>query len=278
MRVPRVVINTDSIISWQRGTLVSISSNNFHHLAHVLRLPKGSRIELVSSQPGQTAYYAIIESIGESKLLARLEIPAPIAICPKVALLCGMPKSSICDFIVEKTVELGLSRLIFFAAQRTQGRLTFEEQKKRLNRFNRIRDAALKQSGAQEYPTIIHIFGDLQEALMTCHGIDPTAEDLPRHQLRLALVAPQIAIETSQPPGIINFLTQLIPSISAVNHLEPQGNNAEIYIIVGPEGGLTEKELEISQSYSYQPASLGQKTLRTETAVVGVLSLINAVF
>ena len=279
MRVPRVVISTDGNIPWHRGTLVRISDTSFHHLAHVLRLTKGARVELISANQEQSSYYASIESIGETKLLARLENPAPVAVCPKVTLLCGMPKGPTCDLIVEKAVELGLSRLIFFTAMRTQGRLNFEARQKRLARFNRIRDAALKQSGAQSLSTTIDIFESLPEALCSCHGSDPTLEKIPTHQLRLALAAPQADSLSGQAPTIINFFIQTNPSPApTANHLEPRKNNAEIYIIVGPEGGFAEEELEISNTFSYRPTSLGPKTLRTETAVVAVLSIINSVF
>lgn len=201
-------------------------------------------------------------------------------------LIVGIIKSAKSDLIVEKAVELGVARIHFFYGERSQNPLSGEKLKERVERLRRVRDAAVRQSFTPELPDI-QAHSTLNEALAEIHG---SPKNLPSHgQRRLLLRAPQRSpqevsddhLHIEQLPVITEFFR--CPTHSRKNsgrELENIGKSVESkvsvesYLLIGPEGGVTGSELEVSRSYRYVEASLGPNVLRTETAVILACGLV----
>jgi RsmE family RNA methyltransferase len=143
----------------------------------------------------------------------------------------------------------------------------------RLERLERVADAAIKQSGAQSERLCITICNNLASALKLFH----LENDVSFQESRLLMQTPRSL--DRQAPTILQYFT--IPPDSLRNDLKITDSSlqstpkpAESYLVIGPEGGLSAHEETLaSEQYHYLPVSLGPKTLRVETAVIAAGSI-----
>ncbi|MBL7662708.1 RsmE family RNA methyltransferase [bacterium] len=258
------------------------------HAAQVLRLVSGVCVEIQFPDLQQT-WHAQINSLSSSAIELTLLDLVITKDLPIVHLVCGLLRGPKNDYLIEKAVELGVTSISFFKGIRSQGEVSSDS---RLPRFNRIAQAALKQSGGSLIPQIA-IYDSLAAALKTLH---------PNSQPRLSLAQRQTL--DSSPAEIRLFCseysrTMLVGEtqrqVTEINrqinrfgsnqyNLEKFSNPADIksteiqstgndllqtFIVIGPEGGLTaEEEAQGCEGFGYKQVLLGFKTLRAETAAV----------
>ncbi len=278
-RIPRFIITKDEHPeTFQVHDTISLSGDNLHHLVHVLRRRIGEEVEVV--QENETAAFQgkIVEITTEHANVC-LEHKIQLPYQPSVNIVVALSKAAVCDFIVEKSVELGATQISFFLANRSQGAF---EGTKRLSRFNRVSQAAIKQSGASTNAPKISCFQTLEEALSALHNnkMAPSADEyrllcIPSGENILNLLKKEPChLEALSPES--TSLSHKIAKKPAkdISLLEHSKKNAESSLIVGPEGGLTSEEIETSLKYGYLASSLGAKVLRTETAALLALSLV----
>ena len=284
MRIPRFIVDSSLSV----GTAVNLTGADLHHLKNVLRSEVGAQIELVQFSTRKT-FTGELTDISAETAIVILQTENPISSLPRIHLICGLPKGSVTDFITEKVTELGATSLTFFEANRTQGRLSNEKLTSRLERLRRIVEAATKQSGAAGLlPNSIQIAPRLSVALGLLHSAKPSPGPLewrvqcstsPNAQNPLSLLQTQPAENIGLRPSPLKAQSgpQLIsPNASQepTTELERISQNAESYLVIGPEGGLDQEELTLLDDYHYQPISLGPTTLRAETAVIVACALI----
>jgi 16S rRNA (uracil1498-N3)-methyltransferase len=222
------------------GTTAVMEGDAAHHLGHVLRAQVGQLYEL---SDGSTAWLARIESVARNRVgFALLEqLPAPPAVLD-VTLLLSVVKFDSFEWAIEKATELGVSRIVPIASLRSDKALVVAA-KKRSNRWNKILLEASQQSRRLRVP----ILEDLR--LPDDAFFDETA-------------------------GIRLLLSERVdaPHLRAV--LRGRSDKAAI-LAIGPEGGWTDRELEVARQSQFYEASLGQLILRTETAVIATLAMLN---
>lgn len=211
--------------------------------AQVLRLQPGAPLSLFDGLGG--AWQAEITGMGRQSVQALVlrarELSAPPT--RSVTLAVGMPANERMDWLVEKATELGVSRLVPLMTERTVVRLSGERAEKRLAHWRAIAAGACEQSGRDWLPTIDPICG-LSEWLRT--GAD---HDTSACRIRLSLAShatPWMALGLGARQALIATL--------------------------GPEGGFSEAEEQSLSQAGWQGVSLGQTTLRTETAAITVLA------
>ena len=256
MHTPRFLLSFSEAIedeissSEPLGCLARISGTNLHHLKNVLRLKPRDLIEVFDSE-SQNSFLAELEEFQGEYALARILKIIPQPTLPRVSLLVATLKAAKADLVVEKSVELGLSRVVFFGA--VKGRGNFEN---RLGRLERVREAALKQSHSGVM-TGIDYAPSLEQALLLMHrqsGSSNLAE------LRLLLDnSSEQAVEIA---SIFRAIDR------PLTDLEKHSGSADSYLIVGPESGFVPVEHEIARSFKYQSVNLGPNTLRAETAAI----------
>jgi 16S rRNA (uracil1498-N3)-methyltransferase len=222
------------------GTTAVMEGDAAYHLGHVLRAQVGQLYEL---SDGSTAWLARIESVARNRVgFALLEqLPAPPAVLD-VTLLLSVVKFDSFEWAIEKATELGVSRIVPIASLRSDKALVVAA-KKRSNRWNKILLEASQQSRRLRVP----ILEDLR--LPDDAFFDETA-------------------------GIRLLLSERVdaPHLRAV--LRGRSDKAAI-LAIGPEGGWTDRELEVARQSQFYEASLGQLILRTETAVIATLAMLN---
>ncbi len=216
-----------------------ISGTDYKHIVKVLRLKPGDKITLFDSSSRQ--YYCKIREISKRDVVVDIErteqanTESPI----EITLLQGLPKGDKMDYIIEKATELGVTRIVPVITQRAQIR-----ERDRKKRWDRIALEASKQCGRTK-PAIIENTLDFEEAINLYS------------KKELATIL-HVNYEVSAKSYIKNSLQA------------PQS----IVLFVGPEGGFTDNEVLLGNKMGFMSLGLGPRVLRTETASIAVLSVL----
>jgi 16S rRNA (uracil1498-N3)-methyltransferase len=231
----------DSAVS---GASVTVTGELYRHMARVLRLKEGAEVQLTDGAGNR--HCGIIDELGSKSLTVRItktegarqEGPAL-----RVTLYQGLPKGEKLDLILQKCTELGVTEVVTFDAARSIVKLSGERSAARLGRYEKIVQEAARQSGRRSAPGVA-IGGSLKSVLREAD-----------HEVRLLLW------EGEQTTGLRETL-QRDPAPESVA------------IVVGPEGGLSEEEVEAAAACGFIPVTLGQRILRTETAGLAMLAIL----
>ena len=263
-----------------QAVVLRLPENEAKHIRSVLRLGAGDRVVVIDRNSGR-AFEGEIEAADGGRLDVRL-LAAKAGGAeggPRIVAVLGYPKGPVADSAVEKLTELGVDRIVFFNAERTQGRISGEKLDDRMARWSRIADAAIKQSG--ERPSLhLDFMTDLTAVLKELNGRPPDSN------IRLFCTAPKIggnpggtpqksARPVTEPPENTAFFS--ISALLGLNgplHLQKSAQIDEIYVLVGPEGGLSRDEIELLQSSGFKSVTLGRRTLRSETALTLVFGIL----
>ena len=228
-----------------------ISGDELKHLRSVLRLKEGDAVSVLDGRGGE--WRGVIENLGMMVARVRVigkvegEVEAPL----RVRLLSALTKGTKPEFIVEKATELGVSEIVFYGGERSVAILKDgADGGKKLKRLNKVAVSALKQCGRRVLPKI-GFAKDIDKAVAaTDDGV-------------------KIVLNKGEgTPGLKEALRGL------------KGNDKSggltITILIGPEGGLTEAELERALGVGFISASLGPRTLRSETAAIAALAIVQS--
>jgi 16S rRNA (uracil1498-N3)-methyltransferase len=227
-----------------RDGSVHITGNLFRHMVKVLRLKIGTKVILTDEEGMQ--YSGVIDNIGKGILTAAVEKTehgqgADTGL--PITLFQGLPKGNKMEFILQKGTELGVSEIIPFVASRSIPRPAQEREEERIVRWRRIALEAARQSNRSTPPNILPVIDFSQ-----IHAVSP-------HQLKLLLW------EKEKSNGLKTVLSEMpVPE--------------SIAVMVGPEGGLTDGEAHTAVENGFIPVTMGNRILRTETASIAVLAIL----
>jgi 16S rRNA (uracil1498-N3)-methyltransferase len=229
---------------------VRLRGAELRHLRDVLRLAPGARIEVFDGE-GRAAL-AVVAAV--DRRAADLTIVAPIernAESPlTITLAVGLAKGAKLDWIVEKTTELGVSRIVPFTSERAvPERMSFAAK---LERWRRIASSAAAQSGRAVCPEVENV--STFDALLARRA----AHDR-------ALFFWEEATDAMRPVGEAAHAS--VPARAAPTVLR------NVMMVTGPEGGFSKDEAAAAARAGFTIASLGPRTLRAETAAVTVVVL-----
>lgn len=217
---------------------ISLPEELCHHLARVLRLAPGTEFRLFNGS-GQVAD-AVLQDDGRAWLrLVHDSLPTSC----RIRLIQGLPKGDRTELILQKGTELGVSQFDLVTTERSVVR--FKRESRQQLRWEKIIQEAARQSGQYHLP-LLQCSDSLQGAL--------TADEA---DLKLLLW------EQSEAP--------LADVLGARKY-------QRISVIVGPEGGITEAEAAVAVSSGYQPVSLGPRILRTETAGLAIIAILQYLY
>lgn len=226
------------------GGIATITGQTARQMSQVLRMREGDAIVLLDGTGCR--YDARITSITKSEIKAEITETRCCVNEPalKLTLAIGHPKGDKLELIVQKATELGISNIVVIDSERTVARPDSSKVKDRLARWQRIAMEAAEQSGRCRSP---EVSGVLTYAdLMTRLG-----------DYDLAIVAWEDETGTTL-KGLLR------------EHKEAKS----ILLVVGPEGGLTEDEVESARRSGAKCASLGGRILRCETAAIAACAAI----
>ncbi len=210
-----------------------------HKLRTVLRAAVGEFVEVRDSTAAvfECVILGLLPEV-TVRLERRCEQPAMTELA--ISLAQCLPKGSKMDYVVEKATELGVIRFLPVQSERVIGA---REGTGKLDRWRRLARAAAAQSGALAIPEVSEVV-DWSGLLALMPGYD------------------RVLIPWEIAPTKPRALDALVNGASSV------------LVVIGPEGGLSYREIERAQAVGAQTLSLGRRILRSETAGLVAISAI----
>ncbi len=211
--------------------IVSITGSEFHHISHVFRRKEGDEIVL-SSGNGLLAE-GTIESLSKKELIVSIIKMSSLQMSkPKMAVAFPLLKNKHDNMIIEKLTELGVKEFYPITTERTVRKASTNTVEK----FQKVAIAAMKQCDNAFLPQIHQVL------------------TLPELIQSLGNYTPLVALEVGKH--------------KTVNEAYPELQEQAICLIIGPEGGFDEKEIEFLKNKNVNTFTLGNHILRAETAAI----------
>lgn len=224
-----------------------ITGPDANHMVNVLRLKAGDRVVLMDGDGWE--YQAAIDIIarGEVRLFIEKRYQCEAESPVQITVAQGFLKDKKMDTLIRQLTELGITRWIPFFAARSVPRPDASRLERRVVRWQKISAEALKQCRRARPPRIETVTGFKQ---MLVAGADA--------DVKIAFWEEEKAA---------------FPVVDAAG-TEPR----EVFIILGPEGGLTAAEINSARQAGFKSASLGPRILRAETATLAACTLVQHLF
>lgn len=224
---------------------ILLTGSDVNHIRNVLRMKSGEEV-LIGDGQG-TEYHCALRELREDEITAEImwKLEKNAELPCEITLFQGLPKSDKMDLIIQKCVELGVSRIVPVHTRRTVVKLDAKKEEARKKRWNTISESAAKQSGRGRIPEVTGVVS-FSEALARAEEMD------------VSLIPYELARDMARTRELL----------SAVKPGQSVG------IFIGPEGGFEEKEIEEALLAGAKPITLGKRILRTETAGMAVLAML----
>jgi 16S rRNA (uracil1498-N3)-methyltransferase len=239
MRSSRIFLN-DSLA---KGQMVELDKPQTHYLTSVLRLKSGDPLTLFNGKGGE--YSATIKTLDKRHAIVELlefsdiNVESPVSI----ALGQGVARGERMDWILQKSVELGVGHITPLFTQRTNVKIPADRRASRLKHWQGVITSACEQSGRNSVPTI---------------------------------AAPKSILDWLQ--TVDAELKLVLHHRASISLSNLSGKPKSIALFVGPEGGLTEEEIAMAEQCGFQSVKLGPRVLRTETASLTAIAALQMVF
>lgn len=228
--------------------IVTIIDDDVNHIKNVLRLDINDKIEVCNKDKGDN-FDCVISSISnksiECKILNKNNNTSEGNV--KIDVFQGLPKFDKMELIIQKGTELGVTSFTPVNFNRCIVKIDKKDENKKIDRWNKISEVASKQSGRDIIPEVKKII-----------GINEICDIINKYDVVL------LAYELEKNNYIKNELVK-------IKDLKEKYN---IAIIIGPEGGIEEKEVKLLKSSGAKVVSLGKRILRTETVCMQMTSII----
>lgn len=234
MHTPRFFYEGDLVVN----TLVTLPTDASHHLLNVLRMKSGESVIVFNGNGKEfTGQY-----VDHQKKSARIRIDS-MHDCPTesplfIELGQAISRGEKMDYAIQKAVELGVNRIVPLFTQRCAVKFKEDRQEKRLAHWQSIIIHACEQSGRCRLPELSEPLTLAQWLSVKKEGVSLVCDPYTKQSLR--------QIKQSH----------------------------RVNLLIGPESGLTEEEIEQAKTHNFSGFSLGPRILRTETATVAALALL----
>lgn len=226
----------------------AIRKADARHIKNVLRLRPGDRILLIDGSGFE--HEARIERFDDGAVIVSIlrRIPTTAESPLEITLAQALVKDKKMDRLVRQLTELGISRWVPFAAERSVPRPDEKRIAARISRWEKIAREAVKQCRRGRAPVIgpLLSFG---ETLDMARGYD----------MKIAFW--EAEARGPDRPGI-----------------DPAGGIKTLFVLIGPEGGFSSREMTAARGCGFTTLSLGPRILRTETATVAAATLAQYLF
>lgn len=222
---------------------IEIVGDDVNHITNVLRMKQGEILKVCNQETGENYIVEIINTKKNSvtcEIQEKLEETAESNV--DITLYQGLPKFEKMELIIQKNTEVGVNAIVPVIMERTVVKLDEKQVSKKLERWQKIAEIAAKQSMRDKIPEIKNII-----------KINKISDSLKNEKFDTILVA----YENEEK-------TMLKKELKKLENLKDK--KYKIAIIIGPEGGISEREIEQLNNLGAKCVSLGRRILRTETA------------
>lgn len=224
-----------------QGELYTLTGENAHHAGRVLRLRPGETLTLCDG--AGTDFDCTVEQAEKDEVVCRVQAVHPSETEPRqdMTLFMALPKGDKMEFVIQKSVELGVRKIVPFLSKNCVSRP--DKTDKKVERWRKIAAEAAKQCGRGYLPVVTAV--ESAEKAFAMASDSGTALFFYEHETR----------------GLRETL-------------EGQGVSDAVSLVVGPEGGFAPEEVQAAQNAGLSSVSLGTRILRCETAPVAALAAV----
>jgi len=230
-----------------RDGSIYVDGNEARHILNVMRLGKNDKV-VVFDGTGRE-YTGFVKKIKSKSLIVEIISTKTLKpeVLPEITLAQALPKKGRMDYIVEKATELGVCGIMPILSERTIVKIEKENSVKKTCRWQKIAREAAKQCGRRNVPVV-------RPPEKFYNAIDDVNE------FDIALMACLSENTMNFKRAISDFKT------------------GKIIVFIGPEGDFTPEEIEMAKNTNCKLISLGARVLKTDTAGLFVLSVLNYEF
>ena len=220
-----------------------LNEDDLYHIKTVMRMKDNDQIIVVMDKK---AYLCCLENVKDNiKIIIKNELPKVDYNTPDITLIIPILKEQKMDLILQKSTELGVSKIIPIITKRSIVKVNESSQDKKIDRWRRIVKEASEQSHRVEIPEVLPI-----------RTIDQL-KDLDGFNL---------VCSTKEKAKNIKLVMKNVKTCDKIN------------LVIGPEGGLDELEEERLNKMGFESITLGNRIMRVETVPLFLLSVINYEF
>lgn len=241
----RFMINSRSI----RDGYASFDGDLFNHIVRVLRLSTGDAVTLVDDKGNE--HQGVIDQVAKEWVVVKIALSLKAqdldANATRITICQAIPKGDKIDLILQKSTELGAHDFRIFGGRRSIVRVREDQRAAKLDRWNRITAEAARQCGRRSIPAVSWFPSAVEAA------------DSSQHDLRLLLW------EGEQDRNLKKILTETRRPSSVI-------------VAIGPEGGFDPLEVRHFSRHGFQPVSMGNRILRTETVSIAITSILQYIW
>jgi 16S rRNA (uracil1498-N3)-methyltransferase len=222
------------------GNSIELTESVFHHWVRVLRAKELDQAIFFNGKGGE--YIVTLTEINKKNAFVSIDQFNPIDRTAPAKVILGqvMSKGDRMDYAIQKATELGVTTIQLLTSERCEMRLRYERDQKKLDHWQSIAIAACEQCGMNKVPNVLAPIS-LTDWVKS--------EQLPQSRFVLAPNKDQENVVLNSQP--------------------------DLALLIGPEGGLSEAEIDAANQNHFQNWCIGDRVLRTETAPVVALSILN---
>lgn len=223
---------------------IDILGEDVNHIKNVLRMEIGTKFYTTNIET-HIKYLAEIKSLDSEKVECKIIEEVPTTELPiNITLYQGLPKADKLEFIIEKSTELGVCKIVPVEMRFSIAKVKNEDKK--IVRWNKIAESAAKQSKRNVIPLIEQTI-----------KVNEMIKELEQYDLSL------VAYENESKQTLKDVLAKV-----------QKDKIKNVALIIGPEGGVDSKEIDLLIQSGAECISLGKRILRTETAPLALLSML----
>lgn len=231
--------------------IVAITGSDVNHIKNVLRFNLNDIID-ICDENGIKYKVRIEKYTSTGEVLCNIEeiVEKSSETSYEITLFQGIPKSDKMELIIQKGTELGIARFVPVQMARSIAKINDANEQKKLERWNKIANEASKQCGRQRLPLVDKMI-----------NFENIIENISKYDIVL-----------------VPYENELDINIKQVLKNLKRNNIASIAIIIGPEGGFSDSEIDLLKENGASICTLGPRILRTETAGIATVSMVNYEF
>lgn len=224
------------------GEEVLLGDDDIFHLTKVMRAKPGDQFEVVSDG---RVFLSQVNKFKPLEIQIVKEIKENNELRSNIILIAALIKGEKMDMVLQKATELGVGEIILLQTERTIVKIKEDEKEAKFYRYRKILKEAAEQSKRSKIPSLYRLLD-----MKTLSNVETDIK--------------MIAYEGEEGPSA-NF-SKIVKTIE---------DKQRVAIIIGPEGGFSEKEVKLAEEAGYTRVSLGRRILRAETASFYALSVIS---
>ncbi|MEI6207748.1 MAG: 16S rRNA (uracil(1498)-N(3))-methyltransferase [Desulfuromonadales bacterium] len=241
MNARRFMIHSRTV----RDGYASFDGDIYNHMVRVLRLSTGDSVQFADENG--LVYYGVINQVAKEWVAVKISLTQTTSdddcVAPLITICQALPKGDKVDLVLQKGTELGAHAFRLFGGRRSVARIHDGRQEGKLERWNRITSEAARQCGRNDVPVV---------------SWRPDAMET--------------AIDSDQEFRLILWEGERERSLKET--LLAQAKPVSVAVVIGPEGGFDPQEVRHFTQHGFQPVSLGSRILRTETASIAILAIM----